>query len=95
MATHDSHSPHASPSAVGWRQLMVFAKIRALDVLPTPRGPQNRYAWASRPESIAFFSVWVKAGCPTTVLNVSGRYLRADTIYGCSLIYNLVSLLQK
>ena len=31
-----------SPSAVGERQLMVLAKIRAQVVLPTPRGPQNK-----------------------------------------------------
>ena len=37
-----SHSPHASPSAVGFMQLMALAKMRAQVVLPTPRGPQNR-----------------------------------------------------
>ena len=41
-ARHDSHSLHASPFAVGLRQLIVFANIRAQVVLPTPRGPQNR-----------------------------------------------------
>lgn len=42
IARHDSHTPHASPSLVGERQLMAFAKIRAQEVLPTPRGPQKR-----------------------------------------------------
>ena len=37
-----SHSLQASPSAVGFWQLMALAKIRAQVVLPTPRGPQNR-----------------------------------------------------
>ena len=37
-----SHSPHASPSAVGLKQLMALAKIRAHVVFPTPLGPQNR-----------------------------------------------------
>ena len=41
-AVHDSHWLHASCSAVGVRQLMVLAKIRAQVVLPTPRGPQKR-----------------------------------------------------
>ncbi len=41
-AAHDSHSLHASPVAVRCWQLMVFAKIRAQEVLPTPRGPQNK-----------------------------------------------------
>ena len=41
-ALHDSHSLQASPSAVGFRQLIVLAKIRAQEVLPTPRGPQKR-----------------------------------------------------
>ena len=38
----DSHSPHGSRSAPGLRQFMVFAKILAVEVLPTPRGPQKR-----------------------------------------------------
>ena len=40
----DSHSPHGSMSADGFEQLIAFAKIRAVEVLPTPRGPQKRYA---------------------------------------------------
>ena len=39
---HDSHSPHGSRSAPGFMQLIVLAKILAVDVLPTPLGPQNR-----------------------------------------------------
>ena len=37
-----SHSLHASPSVVGFKQLIALAKIRAQVVLPTPRGPQKR-----------------------------------------------------
>jgi hypothetical protein len=77
----ESHSPQASPSGVGARQLIVRANMRAQEVLPTPRGPQKRYAWASRPEEIEFFSVAVRFFCPTTVANDAGRYLRALTIY--------------
>ncbi len=29
-----------------------------MDVLPTPRVPEKRNAWAIRPEVIAFLSVW-------------------------------------
>ena len=79
-ATQDSHWLQASPSAVGVMQLIVLAKIRAQVVFPTPRGPQNKYAWASFWVAIAFFSVVVSARCPTTDSNVEGRYLRADTI---------------
>ena len=41
MATHDSHSQHGSPS---WRfvQLSALARMRAVEVLPVPRGPLNR-----------------------------------------------------
>lgn len=41
-ARHESHSLHGSPSGVRFSQLMVLAKMRAHDVLPTPREPQNR-----------------------------------------------------
>ena len=41
-ALQDSHCPHASPFGNGERQLIVFAKMRAHVVLPTPRGPQKR-----------------------------------------------------
>ena len=40
----DSHSPQGSMDAAGLAQFMVFAKMRAALVLPTPLGPQNRYA---------------------------------------------------
>src|SRR5690606_39736192 len=40
-ATHESHCPHGS--GVGpCSQLSERARIRALDVLPQPRGPLNR-----------------------------------------------------
>ena len=55
---HDSHVPHGSISAEGLEQLIIFAKIRAVVVLPTPRGPQKRYACANCPRRIEFLSVW-------------------------------------
>ena len=72
---------HASPVSVGVRQFIALAKMRAQVVLPTPRGPQKRYACASFPLLTAFFSVVVRADCPTTETKDTGRYLRADTIY--------------
>src|SRR2546423_6801675 len=71
---------HASPSFLGFSQLIVLANILAQVVLPTPRGPQNKNAWARWPLLIAFLSVVVICSCPTTVSNVWGRYLRAETI---------------
>ena len=80
-ASHDSQCPQASPSAVGDMQLMALAKILAQVVLPTPRGPQKRYACANFPLLTAFFSVVVSACCPTTESNEVGRYFRAETMY--------------
>ena len=73
--THDEQTPHGSgvgPSS----QLSERARMRALDVLPQPRGPENRYAWLMRPASIATLSGWVTCSCPTTSANFAGRYLR-------------------
>src|SRR3546814_10247331 len=61
-----SHSSQASNSGVIFWQLMVFASMRAQVVLPTPRGPQNKNAWASWLFFIAFFSVPVTWFWPTT-----------------------------
>lgn len=60
--------------------MIVLARIRAQVVLPTPRGPQNKKAWASWLFRIAFFSVEVIDSCPTTMSNVAGLYFRADTM---------------
>jgi hypothetical protein len=44
--------------AVGpFTQFRLFARMRAIDVLPVPRGPAKRYAWRTCPEAIAFFNV--------------------------------------
>ena len=55
--TQDSHSPQGSMSGPGCEQFIVLAKMRAVLVLPTPRGPQNRYACASWPLRMEFFRV--------------------------------------
>ena len=78
--THDSHSLHASISGVGCKQLIVLAMIRAQVVLPTPVGPQKRKACARVLFLMAFCRVEVMACCPTTLWNVAGLYLRADTM---------------
>ena len=82
----DSHCPHGSISAVGLEQLMALAKMRAVDVFPTPRGPQKRKAWASLPLAMAFFSVVVSASCPTTDEKDIGRYFLAETWYSIKMI---------
>ena len=47
-------------------QFSALARIRAIEVLPVPRGPAKRYAWRTCPPAIAFFSVLTTASCPTT-----------------------------
>ncbi len=46
VSRQESHLPHGvgvGPSA----QFSAFARMRAVVVFPTPRGPENRKAWAS------------------------------------------------
>jgi hypothetical protein len=74
------HLLQASPSVVGFSQLIVLAKILAQVVLPTPLGPQNKKACASWLFLIAFFNVVVICDCPTTVSKFCGLYFRADTM---------------
>src|SRR5690606_7213486 len=59
--------------------LIFLARIRAQVVFPTPLGPQNSKACARWLLSMALSRVLVMACCPTTSLNVWGRYLRAET----------------
>ena len=73
-----SHSPHGC--AVGpSTQFSARARMRAVVVFPTPRGPAKTNAWASRSRARAFRSVCVTPRWPTTSSNVCGRYLRAST----------------
>src|ERR1700732_5216868 len=74
-AWEESQIPHGL--AVGpWAQFSDRAKMRADDVFPQPRGPENRYAWLIRPASRAMDSGSVTCSCPTTSANDAGRYLR-------------------
>src|SRR5918999_5298263 len=75
IARHDSHSPHGS--TVGPRtQFSDAARIFAIDVLPVPRDPTNRYAWCTVPFAIALRSVRTTWSWPTTSANVRGRWRR-------------------
>jgi hypothetical protein len=47
------HAPHGFNVGPFW-QLSDLAKILAQEVLPIPRGPQNKKAWAMRPDSMDF-----------------------------------------
>ena len=49
------------------------AMIRAVVVLPTPRMPESRKAWATRPDANAFFSVRTRASWPISADSRVGR----------------------
>src|SRR5262245_33779851 len=83
MVTHGSQTPHGV--AVGpLTQHSALARTRAAVVLPTPRAPQNRKAWWTRPLANALASVRVTCSWPTISAKVCGRYLRARTRYDIS-----------
>ena len=63
ISTQNEH--WSQGSGVGpWAQLSAFANSRALVVLPTPRVPENKYACATRSNSMAFFRVRTMWSCP-------------------------------
>src|SRR4051794_6322412 len=75
-----SHTPQGSPSAPRLGQLSAMASTRASVVFPTPRGPQNRYACATRFRCTAERSVLLTCSCVATSENVFGRYVRASAV---------------
>ncbi|AKF85419.1 hypothetical protein MFUL124B02_12000 [Myxococcus fulvus 124B02] len=78
ISVHARHSPQGV--AVGpFSQLRALASRRAAVVLPTPRGPQNRYACATRSILMAFAMVRTTCSCPVMSSNFCGRHLRART----------------
>src|SRR3954469_25191159 len=82
IAMHELHSRHGVGVGLGnFSQFSALARIRAIDVLPVPRVPVNRYAWAIRSVSIAFLSVCAIWFWPTTSSNVRERYFLARTVY--------------
>src|SRR3954464_1982219 len=75
IVRHDSHCPHGvivGPST----QFSDAAGVLAIEVLPVPREPTNRYAWWTLPCSIALRSVRTTWSWPTTSSNVRGRWRR-------------------
>ena len=54
-------------------QFRHLAKIRAIEVLPTPRVPENRYACVTRFMVTALRSAWTTWSWPTTSSNRWGR----------------------
>src|SRR6185295_6627434 len=86
MARHGSQTLHGvivgPPCPYGPMQFSALAISRAVEVLPTPRTPVSRKAWAMRPRAIALASVWTIASWPISSAKVCGRYLRASTRYG-------------
>src|SRR3954449_3130192 len=75
IETHESQTPHGV--TVGpWMQFSDAARIFAIDVLPVPRDPTNRYAWWTLSCSTALRSVRTTCSCPTTSANVRGRWRR-------------------
>ena len=80
---HDSQPPHGS--IVGpCSQFRHAARIFAIEVLPVPREPTNRYAWWTLPRSTALRSVRTTGSWPTTSANVRGRCRRySDRCCSC------------
>src|SRR4051812_910441 len=82
MATQESQTPHGS--VVGPRsQFRHAARIFAIDVLPVPREPTNRYAWCTLSRSTAWRSVRTTGSWPTTSANVRGRWRRYSDCCCC------------
>jgi hypothetical protein len=70
--------PHGS--AVGpFSQFSPRARMRAVVVLPTPRGPEKTNDCAMRPAAIALRSVCVTPRWPITSSKRCGRHFRART----------------
>ena len=57
-------------------QLTALARIRAIDVLPVPRGPTKRKPWPTRSRRTALRSVCTTASWPTICENVWARNRR-------------------
>ncbi len=76
IATQAAQWSHGSPSSPRSRQLMALARMRAVDVLPVPRGPTRRYAWTRRSVATARRRVLTMASWPTTSLKRWARQRR-------------------
>ena len=84
MLVQDSQAPHGSsrgpcgpvPPPASPAQFSEAARILAMEVLPVPREPTNRYAWCTRSCSIALRSVRTTCSWPTTSAKLRGRWRR-------------------
>src|SRR3954466_8598265 len=85
IALQDSQTPHGVTVGPPLAQFSDAARIFAIDVLPVPREPTNRYAWWTRSCSIALRSVRTTCSCPTTSANVRGRGRRYSEAIATSL----------
>src|SRR5205823_6385420 len=83
MRVHESHAPHGSPPTpldARRSQFNAIARMRAAVVFPTPRGPANRYPWATRPPATAPRSAAATWSWTSRSESFLGRYLRARAI---------------
>src|SRR3954470_12180830 len=72
----ESHTPHGLVVGPPCSQLSDEARIFAIEVLPVPREPTNRYAWWTLSCSIALESVRTTCSWPTTSAKERGRWRR-------------------
>ena len=71
-------------------QLSAFARTLAVDVFPTPRGPEKIYAWATLFFLIAFFNILVMLSCPIMSSKIFGLHFLARTVYSIVLSFLLL-----
>ena len=81
ISTHASQVPHGSAVAP-CSQLSARAKMRAVVVFPTPRGPAKTKAGASRAVAIALRSVWRHAALPDNVVESLRAILPGEYLIG-------------
>ncbi len=87
ISVHASQVPHGS--AVGpFTQLSARARMRAVVVFPTPRGPAKMKDCASLPLLMAFFRVSMVPRWPMTSSNFCGRHFRANARWDICSTYN-------
>ncbi len=80
ISRHGAHTPHGV--GVGpFTQLSILATMRAVEVLPVPRAPQNSSACGTRFISMALHKARAMCSWPTSSDSMAGRYLRARTRY--------------
>jgi hypothetical protein len=75
ISTQESQRPQGSPSSSA-AQFNALARIRAVEVLPVPRGPLKRYACPTRPSRTAFLRARLTCSCPSTSSKRCGRKRR-------------------